>query len=111
MAQIKNDPKIEVLYNTAITEIVGDSQRLTGVKIKPVSQDGEIKELNLESSVNEKNLTETEKFAREFLYTTHGWRKIENDRKFPRYPRYTKKLRMKSRIDKLIKDNSSRLIS
>ena len=48
MAQIKNDPKIEVLYNTAITEIVGDSQRLTGVKIKPVSQDGEIKELNLE---------------------------------------------------------------
>jgi len=51
------------------------------------------------------------KFAREFLYTTHGWRKIENDRKFPRYPRYTKKLRMKSRIDKLIKDNSSRLIS
>ncbi|MDP2649399.1 MAG: FAD-dependent oxidoreductase [bacterium] len=32
--QIKNDPKIEVLYQTAIEEIIGDGEKVTGIKIK-----------------------------------------------------------------------------
>lgn len=32
--QIKNDPKVEVIYNSIVTEILGDGQKVTGAKIK-----------------------------------------------------------------------------
>ncbi|MCL5432767.1 MAG: FAD-dependent oxidoreductase [Patescibacteria group bacterium] len=32
--KIKNDPKIEILYNAQVLEILGDGQKITGIKIK-----------------------------------------------------------------------------
>lgn len=49
LEQIKQNPKIEVLYNTQIAEAIGDGQKLTGVKIKVTEQGQEvIKDLPLE---------------------------------------------------------------
>lgn len=45
--QIKNDPIIEVLYNTVPLEIIGDGQKITGIKIK-IKTNTEEKELAVE---------------------------------------------------------------
>ncbi len=34
LEQVQQHPKIETLYNTVVTEIVGDGQKMTGIKIK-----------------------------------------------------------------------------
>lgn len=45
LEQVKNDPKIEILYNTIPTEIAGDGQRVTKLKIKTNTDE---KELDIE---------------------------------------------------------------
>lgn len=37
LEQVEKHPNIEVIYNTAVTEIVGDGEKLTGVKLKSTS--------------------------------------------------------------------------
>ncbi len=43
-----------------------------------------------------------EKFASEFMNTTHGWNFIEDDRMEPKYPRFLEKLDWKDEIDCLL---------
>lgn len=37
LSQIQNNPKIEVIYNTHITEIIGNGQSITAVRLKPTT--------------------------------------------------------------------------
>ncbi|MCL5970847.1 MAG: FAD-dependent oxidoreductase [Patescibacteria group bacterium] len=45
LEQIKNDPVVEVLYNTIPTEIIGDGQKITKLKVKINTEE---KELDIE---------------------------------------------------------------
>lgn len=47
LEQIKNEPKVEVLYNSTPVELTGDGQKLTGIKLK-LSSDSQIKEVQID---------------------------------------------------------------
>lgn len=45
--QVKNHPNIEVIYNTEVMEILGDGERVTGIKMKQLNNET-IKQLNMD---------------------------------------------------------------
>lgn len=47
LSQIKNEPKIEIMYNSTPVELTGDGQKLAGVKLK-LNTDSQVKELQID---------------------------------------------------------------
>lgn len=47
LSQIKNEPKIEVIYNSTPIELTGDGQKLTGIKVK-LDTDSVTKEIHID---------------------------------------------------------------
>lgn len=45
LEQVGNNPKIEVIYNTVVSEVTGDGKLMKGIKIKQATGSGETREL------------------------------------------------------------------